>query len=99
MVFTIIFTQEADNQLQALENDNSLKKRLKAVKKTLGYLAANPKHPSLNTYEFTSMTREAGFKVFEAYAESKTPGAYRIFWRYGPERGQITIISITPHPD
>ena len=37
-------------------------------------------------------------KVFEAYAEQKTPAAYRIFWYYGPEKNQITTISITPHP-
>ena len=36
--------------------------------------------------------------VFEAYAENQTPGAYRIFWCYGPDKKQITIIAITPHP-
>ena len=37
-------------------------------------------------------------KVFEAYAQNRTPGAYRVFWCYGPEAGQITVIAITPHP-
>jgi hypothetical protein len=37
-------------------------------------------------------------KVFEAYAQNKTPGAYRVFWCYGPEQGEITVIAITPHP-
>ena len=36
--------------------------------------------------------------VFEAYAENNTPGAYRIFWYYGPGKNQITILAITPHP-
>jgi len=36
--------------------------------------------------------------VFEAYAESKTPAAYRIFWYDGPGKNEITIIAITPHP-
>ncbi|RJP19512.1 MAG: hypothetical protein C4527_26770 [Candidatus Omnitrophota bacterium] len=99
MSFQIIFSIEADAQLQALEKDHSQKKRFKAIKKALGFLSANPKHPSLHTHEFTSLTREAGFKIFEAYAESKTPAAYRIFWHYGPDRGCITIISITPHSD
>ena len=39
-----------------------------------------------------------GEKVFEAYAQQRTPGAYRVFWYYGPERGMITIVAITPHP-
>jgi hypothetical protein len=26
------------------------------------------------------------------------PCAYRAFWCYGPQQGQITIVAITPHP-
>jgi len=37
-------------------------------------------------------------KVFEAYVQNRTPGAYRVFWCYGPEPIQITVIAITPHP-
>jgi hypothetical protein len=36
--------------------------------------------------------------VFESYVQNRTPGAYRVFWCYGPEQGQITIVAITPHP-
>lgn len=39
-----------------------------------------------------------GEEVFEAYAENKTPGAYRVFWYYGPDRNQITLVAVTPHP-
>jgi hypothetical protein len=39
-----------------------------------------------------------GRKVFEAYAQNKMPGAYRIFWCYGPNKGDITVIAIAPHP-
>lgn len=34
----------------------------------------------------------------EAYAENKTPAAYRIFWHYGPGQDEITVIAIIPHP-
>jgi hypothetical protein len=44
------------------------------------------------------MHGENGEEVFEAYAENNTPGAYRIFWHYGPGKDVITIIAITPHP-
>jgi hypothetical protein len=46
-----------------------------------------------------------GEKVFEAYAQNDTPGAYRIFWHYGPDEGSgnkriavITVVAIIPHP-
>jgi hypothetical protein len=72
----------------------------KQVKKCIDLLLENPRHPGLNTHEFKSLTNpyDDGEKVFEAYAQQKTSGAYRVFWCYGPEKGQITIIAITPHP-
>ena len=36
-------------------------------------------------------------KVFEAYAQNQTPDAYRVFWCYGPEKRQITLVAIAPH--
>ncbi len=98
MAFELLFTDQADSDLNKLEADKSLEKRLKAVNKALGYLETNPKHPSLNTHEFNSLTKLYGFKIYEAYAENNTPAAYRIFWYYGPLKKQITIIAITPHP-
>jgi hypothetical protein len=72
----------------------------KQVAKTIGLLLANPRHPSLNTHEYSSLQNPYGpdGKVFEAYAQNKTPGAYRVFWCYGAETGQINILAITPHP-
>ena len=98
MAFELLFTDQADSDLNRLEADKSLEKRLKAVNKALGYLETNPKHPGLNTHEFNSLTKLYGFKIYEAYAENNTPAAYRIFWYYGPSKKQITIIAITPHP-
>lgn len=98
MTFELFFTEQADEDLEKLENDKGLEKRLKAVNKALGYLEVNPKHPGLNTHEFTSLTKQYGIKIYEAYAENNTPAAYRIFWYYGPNKKSITIIAITPHP-
>jgi|ERR1039458_2961671 hypothetical protein len=72
----------------------------KQVGKAIWYLADNPRHSGLSTHEFESLDNpvDPKGKVFEAYAQSRTPGAYRIFWCYGPESGEITIIAITPHP-
>jgi predicted phage gp36 major capsid-like protein len=72
----------------------------KQVIKTLGLLADNPKHPSLHSHEYSSIDSpfHPSQKVFEAYAQNNTPGAYRVFWCYGPQKGDITIVTITPHP-
>ena len=98
MSFTLKFTAQAEADLKSLEDDNSLLKRLKAVRKALGYLETNPKHPGLGTHKYSSLSGPRGEDVFEAYAENKTPAAYRIFWFYGQEKKEITIIAITPHP-
>lgn len=72
----------------------------KQVVKSLELLQTNPRHPGLATHEYDSIENpyDAHAKVFEAYAQNRTPGAYRIFWCYGPDKGEITIIAITPHP-
>jgi len=75
-----------------------LQKRYNAVKKTLQFLITNPKHPSLQTHQYHSLRGPDGEKIFEAYAEQDTPAAYRIFFYYGSERGEIVISAITPHP-
>ena len=72
----------------------------KQADKAIRLLLSNPKHPSLQTHEYDSMENpfDPSKKVFEAYMQHDTPGAYRVFWCYGPKRKQITIIAITPHP-
>jgi hypothetical protein len=98
MSFKLLFTEEADKNLVTLEQSPDKKKRLKAVQKALGYLELNPRHPSLNTHKYETLSKEFKVEIFEAYAENNTPQAYRIFWHYGPEEKAITIIAITPHP-
>ena len=72
----------------------------KQVEKCVRLLLENPKHPGLNTHAYDSIPHphEKNGKVFEAYVQNRTPGAYRLFWCYGPGKGEITIIAITPHP-
>ncbi len=73
---------------------------LKQVQKTLNLLANNPRHPGLQTHEYNVIPNPhaPGEKVFEAYVQNQTPGAYRVFWCYGPGKKQLTILAITPHP-
>jgi len=95
----LIFTKQADFHLKMLETDSSKRNVLKALLKTLAFMENNLRHPSLKTHEFTSLSGPNGEKVFEAYVKQKTPGAYRIFWYYGPTQKQITIVAIVPHPN
>ena len=99
-MFELNFLRRADAELLALEKNSAKIALVKQIKKSLGYLQTNPRHLSLNTHEYSSIPHpwDPKGKVFEAYAQNKTPSAYRIFWCYGPEKKQITIIAITPHP-
>ena len=97
-MFELQWTEEAKGTYHLLKDNASQKKRYKAVKKTIEFLAMNPRHHSPQTHEFMSLKGPNGEKVFEAYAEQMTPAAYRVFWYYGPSKGIITVFAITPHP-
>ena len=99
-MFELVFTASAQRALERLESTPRRTGLVKQIKKSLGFLQQNPKHPSLHTHPYTSIEHpyHPNEKVFEAYAQQHTPSAYRIFWCYGPRKGQMTIIAITPHP-
>ena len=98
MPFSIIFSVTAAEQLQRLEKDRGLAKRLKAVRKTIGRLEVDPRHPGLQSHRFVSTSGPNGEDAYVSYAEQDTPAAYRVIWCYGPAKAQITIIAITRHP-
>ena len=71
----------------------------KKLGKAFRQLANDPRHPGLNSHEISSLSKRVGFKIWESYLENNTPAAGRIFWAYGPNRGDITIMGLEPHPD
>ena len=91
---------QASRKAKGREKASKPEGLFKQVVKAADLLRSNPRHPGLQTHVFRSLEHpwDKGQKVFEAYAQSQTPGAYRIFWCYGPEAHQLTIIAITPHP-
>ncbi|WP_042279771.1 hypothetical protein [Candidatus Protochlamydia sp. R18] len=91
---------EAKDQFLALESNKDKNSQYKAVAKTLGLMQINLRHPSLNTHKFGAISSPFDGEVFaSSYAQkNKTPGAYRVFYCYGPSRGYLYIIAITPHP-
>lgn len=98
MHFKVCLTKQADFDLRVLCENPNMEKRLKAVKKAIGYLGVNTRHPSLRTHKYTAIKGINGEDVFEAYAENNTSGAYRIFWQYGLDKQALTILGIVAHP-
>lgn len=96
MPFRLLFSLDAKLALENLEQVDP--KKHQKVLKTLALMETNLRHPSLNTHKYESLAGANGEEVFEAYVESKTPAAFRVFWHYGPTREVITILAITPHP-
>jgi hypothetical protein len=94
--FKLRLTSEAKISLDSLEKTDP--KKHKKVLKTLGLMEINLRHPSLNTHKYDSISGLNGEEVFEAYVENKTPAAFRVFWCYGSNRDELTILAITPHP-
>ena len=79
--------------------DKTEQKFYRKLTKVLGYLRENPRHNSLASHEINDLTRKYGFKIFQSYLENKTPAAGRMFWAYGPEKGDITVLAVEPHPE
>jgi hypothetical protein len=94
--FKLVFTTEAREALLLLNKTNP--KKFRKVQKILGLMETKLRHPSLKTHKYDSLSGLNGEEIFEAYVENKTPGAWRIFWYYGPGQSVITIFAITPHP-
>jgi hypothetical protein len=98
MIYFLSLTPSAKQSLKELKSSADSEKRFKAVSKALKFLAEDPRHPSLQTHPYSSISGPNKEKVFEAYAEQNTPAAYRVFFYYGHTRGEIVVFAITPHP-
>lgn len=98
MKFELVFTDHANQQMDELENSKDKKAVSKSVNKILGFMESNLRHPSLHTHKYDAMQGPNGEDVFESYAQNKTPGAYRIFWYYGPGKRKLTILDVCSHP-
>ena len=93
-LWTRLQSGAATGTLKGDERDLA-RKFAKAVK----HLSRNPFHGGLRSHEIDDLTKRYGQKVFESYLENNTPAADRVCWTYGPEREQITVIGLEPHPE
>lgn len=100
MAFQILWEPAAESHLEQLGTDKAESKRYRAVSKAIRFLAQNPRHHSLQTHKWQAERCAHGGDLFEAYAENRTPAAYRIWFCYCPtdQKDTITINAIGPHP-
>ncbi|MGH3516734.1 MAG: hypothetical protein ACRDQ7_04845 [Haloechinothrix sp.] len=97
--FTLLYTREAEKVIEDLRAKKQHATKLKSVRKTLRLLAqAGPRHPGLQSHEYRSVPGPRGATLWESYVENKTPSAWRVWWIYGPDDEQITIVTLGPHP-
>lgn len=97
--FHLLFTREAERVLDDLRAKKQYETKLKKVRKALRLLQdAGPRHPGLHSHDYQSVPGPGGVALWESYVENKTPSAWRIWWIYGPDDAQLTIVAIGPHP-
>ena len=97
--FVLRYTREAKEVIEDLQAKPQYASKLKKVRKALRLLErAGPRHPGLRSHDYQSIPGPGGATLWESYVENKTPSAWRVWWIHGPADGQITIVTIGPHP-
>lgn len=100
MPYKLRFAKQASEMLDVLNADAAQLSRLKKVRKALGQLERDPRHPGLHSHHYESFPADRDVKVWDSYVENHTPSAWRIFWQYGPDEENqrvITVLHIGPH--
>ncbi|WP_236790530.1 hypothetical protein [Amycolatopsis sp. GM8] len=97
--FTLLYQPEAEKILIDLRSKQQFATKFRKVRKALRLLEqAGPRHPGPHSHDYRSIPGPGGVTLWESYVENKTPSAWRIWWFYGPQDGEITIVTIGPHP-
>ena len=91
------------NKLQTSYRNGTINKTDEELYKKWGNalkkLAESPQYPSLKTHEIPPLSKRYGIKVWQSYLENKKSSARRMYWVYGPDHNDITIIGLEPHPE
>lgn len=98
MSYRVRFSHEAAEIIRtvAIDGGEPLSRK---IAKTVRLLQENPRHPGLRSHQYESFTGTKGERIWESYIENRTPGAWRIWWFYGPSQGDITVVTLGKHPD
>jgi hypothetical protein len=97
--FELLLSDEAQALVEEMEGDSSQANKLRKVRGALGKLETQGSaYPGLNSHQYSSIEGVNGEDVWESCVENQTPSAWRHFWAYGPNPGQITFVTLGPHP-
>lgn len=95
----LLYTPEALTVLEDLKTSRHFSTKRSKIAKALRLLQdVGPSHPGLETHKYKSVPGPNGEALWESYVENRTPGAWRIWWVYGPAPDSLTIITVGPHP-
>lgn len=67
--------------------------------KAMYLLSQDPLYPSLQTHEIKPLSKRYGMKVWQSYLENRNSRAWRMYWVYGPDMHDITVVGLEPHPE
>lgn len=81
---------------EATKDEQQLYKKWGSAMKKL---SANPMYPGLKSHEIEELSKRYGIRVWQSYLENKKSKAKRMYWVYGPDKEDITIIGLEPHPE
>ena len=94
MAFDLFITPAAQEEIDAITDP----KRLRKVNSCLARIKINPKHPGLRSDRYEVFDKVFGDAVWESYVENHVSSAWRVWWAYGPDRGQIMVLVVRAHP-
>lgn len=97
--FELLYTCEAEKVINDLRAKQQYASKLKKIRKALRRLEqAGRRRPGLRSHDYKSIPGPGGDTLWESYVENETASAWRIWWIYGPGDGQLTIVTVGPHP-
>lgn len=95
-MFTLRFTEEAAGILSDMADANHPK--LAKVRRAIARIEADPRQRPLQSHKWKALSAPASADLWESYVDTNTPAAWRIWWCYGPESNEITIVTLGKHP-
>lgn len=96
MDYSLVLVEKVEETIADLAK-HDVRKHKKVIK-CLGFLEQDPKYPSLASTRYQTMYSATVEPIWESYVENHLPSAWRVWWFYGPEDGEITVVDLGPHP-
>ncbi len=97
MAFALVESEKVTKTIADLKVTDQ--RKYKKVVRCLAKLAQDPSYPGLASHRYEVIKNPYGDEdIWESYVENDTPSAWRVWWFYGPDRGEITVVDLGPHP-